>query len=306
MSSTQKACRWNCPQCSRELACYDHSRGLARKQATAIARIGVDEKGFRKGHRYLTIVNDVDRGAVEFVVEGRAKASWAAFYEPRTPEQLAGIEAVAMDMCGPYIRSTLEAVPLASSKIAFGRFHVMQHMTEAVDVVRCRENRLLIAEDDDRLEGTKYLWISSKENVHPKRRAESRLLRGSDLKTARAWAIKENLRHMWSSRVAGWARRFSSQWSGWAMRSRLEPIKCSGPHDRPSPRQHHRPLRPSTDQRGRRGPQKQVHGYQASGRGLPERRELQGRDLLLLRWLTALTMKMPNGPSFRPRKARMG
>ncbi|MFN9368666.1 MAG: transposase, partial [Planctomycetia bacterium] len=55
------------------------------------------------------------------------------------------VEAVAMDMWEPYIQSTLEAVPLASSKIVFDRFHVMQHMTEAVDVVRRRENRLLTA-----------------------------------------------------------------------------------------------------------------------------------------------------------------
>ena len=102
----------------------------------------------------------------------------------------------------------------------------MQHMTEAVDIVRRRENRLLIAAEDDRLKGTKYLWLSSKENVHPKRRAEFRFLRGSDLKTARAWAIKENLLHLWSYRVEGWARRFFSQWSGWAMLSRLEPIKA--------------------------------------------------------------------------------
>jgi transposase len=80
--------------------------------------------------------------------------------------------------------------------------------------------------EGDRLKGTKYLWISSKENVHPKRRAEFRFLRGSDLKTARAWAIKENLRHLWSFSVEGWARRFFSQWSRWALRSRLEPIKA--------------------------------------------------------------------------------
>jgi len=203
------------------------ARGLARKQASAIARIGVDEKAFRKGHRYLTIVNDVDRGTVEFVSEGRDKASLSAFYESRTPEQIVGIEAVAMDMWEPFVQATREAIPLASSKIVFDRFHVMQHMTEAVDVVRRREDRLLIAEDDGRLKGTKYLWISSKENVHPKRQAEFRFLRGSDLKTGRAWGIKENLRHLWSFRVEGWARRFFSQWNGWAMRSRLEPISTA-------------------------------------------------------------------------------
>jgi len=202
------------------------ARGLSRKQVALIARIGVDEKAFRKGHRYLTIVNDIDRGTVEFVTKGREKASLATFYASRTPEQLASIEAVAMDMWEPYIQATLEALPLASSKIVFDRFHIMQYMTGAVDTVRRQENRLLVAEDDDRLKRTKYLWITSKENVHPKRLAEFRSLRGSDLKTARAWAIKENLRHLWSFRVEGWARRFFSQWSNWAMRSQLEPVKA--------------------------------------------------------------------------------
>jgi transposase len=47
------------------------ARGLARKQAIAIARIGIDENAFRNGHRYLTGVNDVDCGTVEFNAEGR-------------------------------------------------------------------------------------------------------------------------------------------------------------------------------------------------------------------------------------------
>ena len=149
-------------------------RGISRKEAIAIARIGVDEKAFRKGHRTMTIVSDIDRGTVEFVAEGREKASLTAYFNTRTPRQIEAIEAVAMDMWEPYLQATLEAVPLASSKIVFDRFHIMKHMTEAVDVVRRRENRLLVENGDDRLKRTKYLWITSKENVPPKRRAELR------------------------------------------------------------------------------------------------------------------------------------
>jgi transposase len=201
-------------------------RGISRKEAVAIARIGVDERAFRKGHRYMTIVSDIDRGTVEFVAEGREKASLAACFNTRTPRQIEAIEAVAMDMWEPYLQATLEAVQLASSKIVFDRFHIMKHMTEAVDVVRRRENRLLVENGDDRLKRTKYLWITSKENVPPKRRAELRELRESDLKTARAWAIKENLRYLWSYQTEGWARRFFDGWHGWAIRSRLEPVKA--------------------------------------------------------------------------------
>jgi transposase len=202
------------------------ARGLSRKEAVEIARIGVDEKAFRKGHRSMTIVSDIDRGTVDFVTEGREQASLAAYFGSRTPKQLNAIKAMAMDMWEPYVQAALEAVPLASSKIVFDRFHIMKHMTEAVDVVRRRENRSLIADGDERLKRTKYLWIASRENVPPKRRAELRELRATDLKTARAWAIKENLRHLWSYQVEGWARRFFNGWHAWAIRSRMEPVKA--------------------------------------------------------------------------------
>jgi|688.fasta_scaffold125053_1 transposase len=108
-----------------------------------------------------------------------------------------------MTMWRPYIQSNLKAVPLASSQVALDRFHVMQHMNEAVDAVRRGENRLVIADNDDRLEETKHLWINTKEDVHPKCLAEFRFLRGSDLESNRTLAIKENLRHLWSFRVEG-------------------------------------------------------------------------------------------------------
>jgi transposase len=83
-----------------------------------------------------------------------------------------------------------------------------------------------VLDDYPKKHGDFSLGGVSKENVHPKRRSEINLLRGSDLKTARALAIKENLRHLWSFRAEGWARRLFSQWSSWPLRSRLDPIKA--------------------------------------------------------------------------------
>jgi transposase len=201
------------------------ARGMSRKEATVIARIGVDEKAFRKGHQYMTIVSDIDQGTVEFVTEGREKASLSGFFASRTDEQLRGIEAVAMDMWEPYVQATNEALPLAQAKIVFDRFHIMQHMTKAVDIVRRRENRSLILDGDDRLKRTKYLWLSSQENVGSSRLPLFQELQRSELKTARAYAIKETLRHLWGYQSQGWARRFFDGWYSWAIRSRLEPVK---------------------------------------------------------------------------------
>jgi transposase len=127
-------------------------------------------------------------------------------------------------MWEPYVQATLEAVPLAREKIVFDRFHIMQHMTKAVDTVRKREHRGLLQHGNERLKRTKYPWLSSEENVGDSRRPFFEQLQASDLKTARAWAIKENLRNLWSYTTTGWAKRFFDRWRSWAVRSRLAPV----------------------------------------------------------------------------------
>jgi transposase len=201
------------------------ARGMKRKEAVVTPQIGVDEKAFKKGHSYLTVVNDINRGTVEFVTEDREKASLERYYAGLSDEQRQGIEGVAMDMWEPYVQATLEALPLAKEKIVYDRFHIMQHMTKAVDQVRKAENRKLSQESDERLKKTKYLWLTTENNLSEKQEAAFESLKHSDLKTARAWGIKENLRNLWSYQSPGWAKRFFGQWYQWAIRSRLEPVK---------------------------------------------------------------------------------
>jgi transposase len=201
------------------------ARGQVRKEALVMPHIGVDEKAFRRGHSYMTVVNDIERGTVEYVTEDRDKASLQRYFQELTDEQRQGIEAVAMDMWEPYVQATLEALPLAQEKIVFDRFHIMQHMTKAVDQVRKAENRKLSLEGDERLKKTKYLWLTTEENLSEKQRPRFAALKDSDLKTARAWGIKENLRNLWTYATPGWAKRFFKEWHGWATRSRLEPVK---------------------------------------------------------------------------------
>lgn len=82
------------------------SRGLARKRKRVIRHLGVDEKAFRKGHQYMTIVCDLQRSTVEHIADDRKVESLGSFYESLTPKQRDGIEAVAMDMWAPYIEAT--------------------------------------------------------------------------------------------------------------------------------------------------------------------------------------------------------
>lgn len=200
-------------------------RGQQRKKRRVIPYVGVDEKAVARRHQYVTLVCDLNRGTVEYLAENREKTSLDAYYASLSKKQLAGIQAVAMDMWDPYIASTKAHVPDAEKKIVFDRFHIMKHMNEAVDTVRKEENRLLLEDDIDVLKGTKYLWLFAEENVPEKMAERFDWIRALNLKTARAWAIKEALRELWSYHRKGWAELYWKEWYFWATHSRLKPVR---------------------------------------------------------------------------------
>ena len=201
-------------------------RGQTRKEARPIAYIGVDEKAFRKGHRYHTVVCDLARATVEFVAEERKTESLAAYYTQLTEEQKAALQAVAMDMWEPYIGATRDGLPNGGEKIVFDRFHIMRDMTKAVDTVRKQEHReFLSGGENSPLTKTKYIWLFSDER-RPAHHAETfATLQTLNLKVGRAWAIKEALRTLWTYRQPAAVKRFFTRWYAWAVRSRLEPVK---------------------------------------------------------------------------------
>jgi transposase len=200
-------------------------RGRQRKAPKVVRWIGVDEKAAAKGHRYLTLVCDLEEGTVEHIAEERKQESLEGYYQGLSKEQLVGIEAVAMDMWTLYIQATLARVPEAAAKIVFDRFHVMGYLGKAVDTVRKQEHRALMAAGDETLKGSKYLWLYSRENVPQQRRDEFDSLRRKELKVGRAWAIKESLRRLWHYvyPASGW--KFWKRWYFWATHSWLQAIR---------------------------------------------------------------------------------
>src|SRR5262249_9684729 len=137
--------------------------------------------------------------------------------------RLAGIQAVAMDMWGPFVRATCDHVADAERKIVFDRFHIMKHMNEAVDAVRKKLHTTLLKEGEDTLSGTKYLWLFAEENLPEKHQERFARLKGMHLKTARPWALKEMLRDLWRYQRRGWAVKHFRSWHLWATRTRPEP-----------------------------------------------------------------------------------
>ena len=199
-------------------------RGLKRRENELTSYIGVDEKAFRKGHRYVTVVTDLDRGRVLFVAKDRKQSSLDGFWELLSVDQLGAIDGVAMDMWDPYVTSTLEYLPWAEEKIVYDKFHVAKHLGEAVDKVRRSENKALVTEGDQSLVGTKYQWLRNPANFSGDQWRAFRDLRTSKLKTARAWALKEQAMALWNYRYEASAQKHFDWWYRWATHCRLKPM----------------------------------------------------------------------------------
>ena len=199
-------------------------RGLQRRDENEIPYIGIDEKQFRSGHRYISSLVDLQGGRVLDVVEERTEeACKYLISKALTVKQQEQVTAVALDMWKAYANAVNDKLPQAD--IVHDRFHISQHLNEAVDKVRRKENKALVEQGDGRLKGTKFQWLRNAENL-PERFTESFVaLRDSDLKVARAWAIKESFRYFWDYSYAGCANRYFDSWYSWAIRSRLDSIK---------------------------------------------------------------------------------
>jgi len=177
-----------------------------------------------RNNRYETLVCDLDRGTVEYVVDDREQASLEKYYKQFTPEERSGVKAVAMDMWDPYIAATKAFIPEAAGKIVFDKFHIVRCVTEAVDKVRRNEAKQLATMGDESLKGTRYLWLANKDNIPDWRKPEFEAIRKLNLKTGKAWAIKESLRKLWGYSYPARAEAFFSRWYFWATHSRLQPI----------------------------------------------------------------------------------
>lgn len=199
-------------------------RGRMAKAEQMPRRMGVDEKAIAKGHRYMTLVCDLEEATVEYVGEDRKETSLAAYFEVFPRERRQSIEAICLDMWPAYINACRANVPGAEDKMVFDRFHIMRHVLEAVDKVRKREHKTLMKAGDDTLSKSKYLWLTNPQNMTDKARDRFDELKTLELKTGRAWALKEALRALWAYQSGAWAMKFWKRWYYWATHSRLAPM----------------------------------------------------------------------------------
>lgn len=198
-------------------------RGLDRRQLEDIKHVGMDEKSFGKGHDYVSILTDIDNRRVLEVAPERTIEAADSLWKTLTLTQRKAVESVSMDMWKAFMTSAENNAP--SAEIVHDKFHIAKYLGEAVDKVRRAEHKTLKADGKETLKGSRQLWLYNMENLDDDRYDRLNDLQQQDLKTARAWAIKENFRWFWEYTYAGNAKKFFDRWYGWARRSRLKPVK---------------------------------------------------------------------------------
>lgn len=172
-------------------------RGLKRRKRQMPERLGVDETSFQKRHEYVTVVTDPDEGTVIDVVDDRRQEPLEKVLKKLGKSVLLNLKSVAMDMHAPFIAAVKSVVPDAGAKIAFDKFHVIAHLTKAVNQVRIQENQAMMEDGSEDLKGTRFLWITAKENLSDKQADHLAVVKRIAKKTSKAWRLKEIARDLW-------------------------------------------------------------------------------------------------------------
>jgi len=170
---------------------------FAKPKLKHLTRLAIDEIAVGKGHRYLTVVLDLESGAVVFVGDGKGADALLPFWK-RLRASHAKIEAVATDMSPAYIDAVTTHLPNAA--LVFDRFHVMKLYNEKLSGLR----RDLQREATDgpmkkAIKGTRWLLVKNPENLDPTRNEQQRLAEILKLNEplALAYYLKEDLREVW-------------------------------------------------------------------------------------------------------------
>ncbi|GAB1456024.1 ISL3-like element ISEc53 family transposase [Spirochaetota bacterium] len=201
-------------------------RGLARRKNESVKELAIDETSFQKRHEYVTVIVDREKGHVIDVLDDRKKKTLKSWLETNK-HILSEIRSVSMDMWDPFINAVKESIDDADSKICFDRFHVAGYFGKALDKVRATEHRTF-GKKDSPLNRTKHDWLRTKKNGGYKHRNTFLKLTRRNLKTARAWRIKEAASCLWSYSYEGVAKKNWLALLGWIARCRLEPMKKVG------------------------------------------------------------------------------
>jgi len=186
--------------------------------------IGIDEIAIHKGHDYRVVVSDLERGRpIWFGGSGRTEADIDQFFADLGPNKSARIELAVMDMWRPFRTSVGKNAPNAS--VVFDKFHIMRHLSDALDQVRRDEYKRLQGKDRSYIKGQRYTLLSNRENLTLDGRKALTKLLAANKRLNTAYLLKEAFGQLWSYRSERGARAFFERWKQSLRWQRLAPYQ---------------------------------------------------------------------------------
>jgi len=202
------------------------SWGLLYRDLDCVESIGIDEVQWKRGHKYQTLVYQIDEGCKRLLWIGpdRTAKTLIRFFRFLGKQRSAKLQFVCSDMWQAYLKVIAKKVPWALHVL--DRFHVMQKMSKAIDQVRAEETRQMKEDGyEPLLTGSRWLLLKRPENLSEKQAVKLSELLQYNLKSVRSHLMKEDFQIFWSYTYPAWAGKFLDAWCTRAMRSKIAPMK---------------------------------------------------------------------------------
>jgi len=200
--------------------------GRAHQDLSGVQSIGVDEIQWQRGHRYLTLVYQIDSGCKRllWVGERRTVRTLLKFFRWFGTERNEALRFICSDMWQPYLKVIARKAGQAIHVL--DRFHIMAHLSKAIDEVRAQEAKALKAQGyEPVLTKTRWLLLKRPENLTEHQEARLAELLQYNLKSVRSYLLKEEFQFFWTYKSPYWAGEFLERWCKKTMRSKIEPMK---------------------------------------------------------------------------------
>jgi len=200
--------------------------GLKHRDLSSVRSIGIDEIQWHKGHKYLTLVYQIDEGCrrLLWVGQERTVKTLLRFFRSFGKERSEKLQFICSDMWKAYLKVIAKKAGQAIHVL--DRFHVMAKMNKAIDEVRAQEARQMARDGyEPVLKKTRWLLLKRPENLTEKQDTKLAELLQYNLKSVRAYLLKEEFQFFWEYISPYWAGQFLDKWCTKTMRSKIEPMK---------------------------------------------------------------------------------
>ena len=201
--------------------------GLKNRRLEDVTALGVDEIAWHSGHNYLTLVYQINPGRrLLWIGEKRTQKTLTSFFKDMNSKQenfSKQIKVICSDMWRPYLKIIAKHLPQAINVL--DRFHIMQKFGKAIDKVRAEETKRLRKENKQPvLSKSRWCFLKRRENLTEKQSFKLQELLKMNLRTVRAYLLREQFQKFWDYRSPIWAGKFMDQWCHAAAFSRLKPF----------------------------------------------------------------------------------